>query len=190
MFLFDRGLLDWIRLNWLFMMLTYDFICLTLLNFCYFFSTPSPWYNRTGWLGVKHQVTYLLTLAHLKPRFPAPLLQTVQQWKQTWNRTMPRALVQNQHKRELISARDVTQTQQRPESPSVTITLHARTYKVHKRHQRYILSFCGPRFVSDLCNTSFWSLPHIEGLRWKALIHIFLRIPLYFYHLSCLERSH
>ena len=23
----------------------------------------SPWYIRTGWLGVKHQVTYLLTLA-------------------------------------------------------------------------------------------------------------------------------
>ena len=22
----------------------------------------SPWYNRNGWLGVKHQVTYLLTL--------------------------------------------------------------------------------------------------------------------------------
>ena len=21
----------------------------------------SPWYNRTGWLGVKHQVTYLIT---------------------------------------------------------------------------------------------------------------------------------
>ena len=21
----------------------------------------SPWYNRTGWLGVKHQLTYLLT---------------------------------------------------------------------------------------------------------------------------------
>ena len=24
-------------------------------------SLPSFWYNRTGWLGVKHQVTYLLT---------------------------------------------------------------------------------------------------------------------------------
>ena len=22
----------------------------------------SPWYNRNGWLGVKHQVTYLLVL--------------------------------------------------------------------------------------------------------------------------------
>ena len=22
---------------------------------------PSPWYNRTGWLGVKHQLTYLLS---------------------------------------------------------------------------------------------------------------------------------
>ena len=24
-------------------------------------STVSPWYNRTGWLGIKHQLTYLLT---------------------------------------------------------------------------------------------------------------------------------
>ena len=22
----------------------------------------SPWYNRTGWLGVKHQLTYLLII--------------------------------------------------------------------------------------------------------------------------------
>ena len=25
-----------------------------------FFGQASPWYNRTGWLGVKHQLTYLL----------------------------------------------------------------------------------------------------------------------------------
>ena len=24
---------------------------------------PSPWYNRNGWLGVKHKVTYLLLVA-------------------------------------------------------------------------------------------------------------------------------
>ena len=29
--------------------------------------------------------------------------------------------------------------QQRPESPTVTLTLHASQYKVHKIHQRYIL---------------------------------------------------
>ena len=26
-------------------------------------SLSSPWYNRTGWLGVKHQLTYLLSLS-------------------------------------------------------------------------------------------------------------------------------
>ena len=26
----------------------------------YYYSVSSPWYNRTGWLGVKHQLTYLL----------------------------------------------------------------------------------------------------------------------------------
>ena len=30
-------------------------------------STSSPWYNRTGWLGVKHQLTYLLTLSTSPP---------------------------------------------------------------------------------------------------------------------------
>ena len=25
----------------------------------------SPWYNHTGWLGVKHQITYLLTYLHI-----------------------------------------------------------------------------------------------------------------------------
>ena len=30
---------------------------LSFLFFFLFFS-PSPWYNRTGWLGVKHQLTY------------------------------------------------------------------------------------------------------------------------------------
>ena len=26
-----------------------------------YFCRVSPWYNRTGWLGVKHQLTYWLT---------------------------------------------------------------------------------------------------------------------------------
>ncbi len=41
-----------------------------------------------------------------------------------WNRTRPRALVQNQHTRELICARKTShkQKQQRPESPKVTLT--------------------------------------------------------------------
>ena len=37
-------------------------------------------------------------------------------------------------------SKDVTQTQeQRPESPTVTLTWHASKYKVHNLHQRYIL---------------------------------------------------
>ena len=45
---------------------------------------------------------------------------------------------QNQHKRELI--KDVTQTQQqRPESPTVTLTWHACIHRVHNLHLRYIL---------------------------------------------------
>ena len=39
------------------LLLLFCFVCF-LLCFCLFF--PSPWYNRTGWLGVKHQLTYLL----------------------------------------------------------------------------------------------------------------------------------
>ena len=35
--------------------------------------------------------------------------------------------------------KDVTQVQQRPASPTVTLTWHASKYKVHKLHQRYIL---------------------------------------------------
>ena len=44
-----------------------------------------------------------------------------------WNRTRPRALVQNQHTRELICARKTShkQKQQRPESHTVTLTWHA-----------------------------------------------------------------
>jgi len=48
----------------------------------------------------------------------------------------PRALMQNQHTRELVSAQN-TQVQQRPKSPTVTLTWHVCKYKVHKLHQRY-----------------------------------------------------
>ena len=33
------------------------FVCLFV-----FLLEPSPWYNHNGWLGVKHQLTYLLTV--------------------------------------------------------------------------------------------------------------------------------
>ena len=32
----------------------------------------SPWYNRTGWLGIKHQLTYLLTYLLLPASQPCP----------------------------------------------------------------------------------------------------------------------
>ena len=34
------------------------FLCLSL-SYLFFFFRVSPWYNRNGWLGVKHLVTYL-----------------------------------------------------------------------------------------------------------------------------------
>ena len=37
----------------------------------------SPWYNRTGWLGVKHQLTYLLTLSLSLYKRPLPGWQWV-----------------------------------------------------------------------------------------------------------------
>ena len=33
---------------------------------CYFLNPVSPWYNRTGWLGVKHQLIYLLNHVLMK----------------------------------------------------------------------------------------------------------------------------
>ena len=36
-------------------------------------------------------------------------------------------------------SKDVTKTQQRPESPTVTLTWHASKCKMHKFHQRYSL---------------------------------------------------
>ena len=47
-----------------------------------------------------------------------------------------------QYARELIGTWKMSQTQQqRPESPMVTFAWHVSKYKVHKLHQRYILSF-------------------------------------------------
>ena len=50
----------------------------------------------------------------------------------------------NQHTRELISVRNTSAAQvqlqqQRPESPTVTLTWRACKYKIHKLHQRYLL---------------------------------------------------
>ena len=46
-----------------FVILTGTFVPLLLRHWTLAFSVSfSPWYNRNGWLGVKHQVTYLLTV--------------------------------------------------------------------------------------------------------------------------------
>ena len=48
--------------------------------------------------------------------------------------------LESTHKGVNQCSKGVTQTQQqRPESPSVTLTWHASKYKVHKLHQEYIL---------------------------------------------------
>ena len=62
---------------------------------------------------------------------------------QIWNRTRPRAVVQNQHTRALINAQKyITQVQQQtPESPTVPLTWHACKYKVHKLHHRCFIIF-------------------------------------------------
>ena len=46
---------------------TYILTDLFLLSFFFF----SPWYNRTGWLGVKHQVTYLLLICFFSRLYSA-----------------------------------------------------------------------------------------------------------------------
>ena len=56
------------------------------------------------------------------------------------NRTRPTAPVPDQQTKELINARKTQTQQQRSESLTVTLTWHASKYKVHKLHQRYILT--------------------------------------------------
>ena len=49
------------------------------------------------------------------------------------------SLFESTHKGVNLRSKYVTQVQQqRPESPTVTLTRHACTYKVHELHQRYI----------------------------------------------------
>ena len=45
-------------------MLLFSFCVWIIQLFCYSSASfsPTPWYNCTGWLGIKHQVTYLLIL--------------------------------------------------------------------------------------------------------------------------------
>ena len=69
--------------------------------------------------------------------------------------------MQNQHTRELISEKKkITQAQQqRPESPTVTLTWHASKYKVHKLHQRRLdrsLLLCLCDIFQALINSPVW----------------------------------
>ena len=43
-------------------------------------NSPSPWYSRTGWLGLKHQFTYLLTIIVLTAS-----VDVKQHWTRTYN---------------------------------------------------------------------------------------------------------
>ena len=54
-----------------------------------------------------------------------------------WNEAQS-APAESTHKGVKLCSKDVAQ-QQRPESPTVTLTWQVREYKVHKLHQRYIL---------------------------------------------------
>ena len=80
------------------------------------------------------------------------------------NRTRPRALVQNQHTRELISAQKTSHKHdnKRPESPTVTLAWHACKCKVHKLHQRYIL----------------WHFLTVKGMNRFSLLFLLLRMAL------------
>ena len=56
----------------------------------------------------------------------------------------PEISVESTHKGVNQRSKDVTQTQQqRPESPTVTLTWHASKYKVHKLYWRYRLQSDG-----------------------------------------------
>ena len=56
-----------------------------------------------------------------------------------------------------------THTQQKPESPVVTLTWHASKYKVHKLHQRYIL-YCFSKGV-PLVGVVYLIFTHMQGER-------------------------
>ena len=79
---------------------------------------------------------------------------------------------ENQQTRELISTQKMSHKQQRPESPTVTLTWHASKYRVHKLLLRYIfwwslctfcLLACQVRVTvggSGLCCASVTSFKH------------------------------
>ena len=49
---------------------THQHMCFCIYIYCMITEYLPPWYNCNGWLGVKHQVTYLL---HLTPCLRSPV---------------------------------------------------------------------------------------------------------------------
>ena len=102
----------------------------------FFFPVEKDFYkNEQDWKYVCYRTIKIYSLlACICALFSREMLQI-------WNRTRPRAVVQNQHTRALINAQKyITQVQQQtPESPTVPLTWHACKYKVHKLHHRCII---------------------------------------------------
>ena len=73
---------------------------------------------------------------------PPPPLRTTTgplQCQQPANTEYTHSLLISPNKGVNNRSRDVTQTQQRPEPPMLTLTWHANKYMIHKFHQRYII---------------------------------------------------
>ena len=110
------------------------------------FITHMPWYGHFGVLSEVYSswtFTSIMSKKHQKIQ----------------NRMRPRQIpAESTHKGVNYPSKDVTQTQQqRPKSPTVPLTWHARQYKVHKLHQRHILKKM----------SIWWSyVPCIWGCNW------------------------
>ena len=74
-------------------------------------------------------------------------------------------LPESKHKGVNQRSKYVTQVQQRPESPTVTITWHVCKYKVHKLHQRYSLMFFSFLFVCCFFSQSNFQCRLSYGVR-------------------------
>ena len=60
------------------------------------------------------------------------------------NYVLTPTLFESTHKGVNQSTKDITKTQQKPESPTVPLTFHPSKYEGHKPHQRYILKKDAP----------------------------------------------
>ena len=64
-------------------------------------------------------------------------------WDRLQAKRLPKKIsaIKSMNKAADLHSKDVTQTQQRPELPTVTCTWHASKYKVHELHWRYTQLF-------------------------------------------------